>query len=47
MSENVAYDVWSAKIQISLCNCAVGSESALCTFWIVEAAKFVHADSED
>ena len=39
--------VRTAKIEISLHIRAVGSESSIGAFWIVNDAKFRHADNED
>ena len=35
------------KTQVSLCICAVWSESSLTAFWIVKGVKFLYADNED
>ena len=47
-SENVTFGhVHPAKIQISLRNRAVWSESSLSAFWITKDAKFLYVDNED
>ena len=40
-------DMCPAKVQISLCICAVWSESSLSKFWIAKDKKFLHADNEN
>ena len=35
-----------AKIKISLCLCAVWSESSLGAFWIAKSTKFLHVNKE-
>ena len=47
MTKQTKWPMHPVKTQISLGICPVWSESSLCTQWIAQDPKFLHADSED
>ena len=47
MTKPTKWLVHLAKTLISLCICAVWSESSLCAQWVATDPRFLHGDSED